>query len=143
MKVLLLNHNEEYAVREMIGAFFPKIQIEYVSTIPQGDDFILSEYVYSQNNHTFFCKCNIAGKVFSDTITEEFFDSNTIKKTIYNTLKKATGIDIPWGILTGIRPSKMVRELKGRNLANVGQYLTTSIFVNEQKSKLAIEVEMN
>lgn len=41
---------------------------------------------------------------------------NSFKRFLYQYLSKATGRDLPWGILTGIRPTKLVYELLEQNV---------------------------
>ena len=47
----------------------------------------------------------------SDTIKKEDSDKNRLKRYIYKELSEVTGIIPSWGILTGIRPEKLFREL--------------------------------
>ena len=41
---------------------------------------------------------------------------NALKKSIYDCLIDEVEMDIPWGILTGIRPIKIVHEMMDRGL---------------------------
>ena len=67
-----------------------------------------------------------------------------IGQAIYLACKELTGKDIPWGLLTGIRPSKVCYEL----LKSVGENKTREILKNryllsEQRIDLAIAVAKN
>ncbi len=143
MKVILINHQEEYAVREMVTAFFPKTLIEFIDEPPKNEDYILSQYSFSNNIHSYYCEYKNSAYSYSDTLISNTYDNNIIKKTIYNTLNKATNIELPWGILTGIRPAKMVRELKSNNTENIREYLISEYYANRAKVSLAINVEEN
>ena len=49
MILKLINHNEEYAVREITASFFPKIKFEF-SQNTSDDDYVVSEYINVINN---------------------------------------------------------------------------------------------
>lgn len=55
---------------------------------------------------------NPAGTVADETVFPIDYDvrlnaKTTIKKELYGMLKKRTGKELPWGTLTGIRPTKI------------------------------------
>ncbi len=65
-----------------------------------------------------------------------------IKAPIYFALKKLTGYEPKWGMMTGIRPAKTVNEIldKGMDEADAYSYLTECYYVSPEKARLAIEV---
>jgi oxygen-independent coproporphyrinogen-3 oxidase len=76
--------------------------------------------------------------------SEERAAKTAIGQAIYLACKELTGKDIPWGLLTGIRPSKVCYEL----LKSVGEDKTRQILKNryllsEQRIDLAIAVAKN
>lgn len=60
---------------------------------------------------------------------------------LYKVLCKATGITPGWGILTGIRPSKLLIRLMEEKGKEEGiEYFKNSFYVTEKKTKLALDV---
>lgn len=55
-------------------------------------------------------------------------------KAMYKALSKATGIRPPWGILTGVRPIRVVE----REGDSAWEFFTQKSFVSEEKARLAI-----
>jgi len=143
MKVILINHNEKYAVREMINAFFPKLSADFVSEVPCDDDYVLSECIYDSQKYIYNCKCSLNGQICDYSLTSSDFNKNKLKETIFEVLKELTSINLPWGIMTGIRPSKMVREYKEKGGNNPELYLVSQYKSSPEKAKLAVDVEYN
>ena len=64
-----------------------------------------------------------------------------IKKSISDCLEFITGIHLPWGLMTGIRPSKNVREFLSGGGENPEKYLLDRFGCDISKAKLACLVE--
>ena len=48
MKLILKNHTEEYAAREIITSYLPKTKIEIADDSDLGEDYVISSF--SENN---------------------------------------------------------------------------------------------
>lgn len=105
MKILLKQNDETYAVRDIIRLFVPFEKFEFVNNSPYD---VLVSYSTNETNHIFYCEY----KNFSHTLIKESYNKNYIKLCLFYTFLKAfDSKEKPvWGILTGIRPSKLVRE---------------------------------
>ncbi|HEY5584872.1 MAG TPA: coproporphyrinogen dehydrogenase HemZ [Ruminiclostridium sp.] len=68
-----------------------------------------------------------------------------IMRKLFLLLNKYTGKVIPWGILTGIRPAKLVNEFidKGINRDDILSTLKNDYFVTDGKASLLYEVATN
>ncbi len=73
---------------------------------------------------------------------EESADKNHIKREIYRELKQITGVTPPWGIMTGVRPVKITRELfeKLDTREAVIKVLKEFYLLDEEKAELLIEI---
>lgn len=138
MKIILKNHTEEYAVREMVNSFYPKLKLEFVNEIPQNEDYILSEYV---DNTKYVCRAEKDGTFEESIEPAGSEDKILLKKSIYDCLHKITKIVLPWGLLTGIRPSKIVREYRMKGGKNPSEHLIDTYKAEKEKAILAQEVE--
>lgn len=143
MKIIIKNHCEEYALREIIYAIFPKEKLEFTSEIPMSDDYIFSQYIHEQGVHKYFCKIRFNNICCETENFSVAYNKTAIKKSIADVLKKVTGIHLPWGLLTGIRPSKIVREYKESGGITPEKHLTDFYETDLDKAQLAIEVENN
>ena len=67
------------------------------------------------------------------------------KQIIYKLLEKASGISLSWGILTGIRPTKIVHKLFDKNInsSEIFKVLTRGYLLSTEKAELLIDVAKN
>lgn len=142
MKLIINNPKFEHITREIITAYFPKIKIDTVTFIPDNGDYITVNVTSKENMFCYYVTACIDSNLYNNEYTSCEENKLLISKAISDILKKVTGIDLPWGILTGIRPAKMVRELyeKGYNSSEVYELFTKNYDVHPDKSRLAIEV---
>ena len=75
------------------------------------------------------------------TLTEKE-QKRIIKRTIYELLMKETGIRPQWGLLTGVRPAKLVSILleEGKSDEECMRFLIEDYLVMEHKAELAVKV---
>jgi len=68
-----------------------------------------------------------------------------VKKLIYEVLSEYTGKKLPWGILTGIRPVKIVHSLLDKNVPidEIQNTLKDYYKLSGEKTELLIEVAQN
>lgn len=64
------------------------------------------------------------------------------KRFLYTALQEETGSTLPWGNLTGIRPTKIAMTMfdKGASEQDVAAFLREKHFVSEEKIGLAIDI---
>ena len=67
---------------------------------------------------------------------------NGLKRFLYRTLSKVTGQKLPWGNLTGIRPTKIAYGMldEGRSDAEILDFMEQSHYVSEEKALLGIDI---
>jgi len=67
---------------------------------------------------------------------------NCLKKLIYTALSEHTGKKLPWGTLTGIRPTKIPMSMMEEQTtdAEIMQYMRDTYLISEEKGNLAIEI---
>ncbi len=69
-------------------------------------------------------------------------DLNGMRRALFSLLQEKTGKELPWGILIGIRPSKILRELidEGKTKAEIISMIKKEYLTREDKILLAYEV---
>ena len=67
---------------------------------------------------------------------------NELKQQIYLALQKITGKTLPWGTLTGIRPTKIAMTLlkEGKTPEEILQYMQKIYYVSREKGELSVEI---
>ena len=67
---------------------------------------------------------------------------NAFKRILYETLGKLTGRLLPWGILTGIRPTKLVYEMleQGETESTIYQRMRTEYLCSDEKIAMSLEI---
>ncbi len=67
---------------------------------------------------------------------------NRLKQCLYQMLSEYTGQTLPWGTLTGIRPTKIPMSMleEGKKEIEIKEYMADTYFASEQKIDLSIEI---
>lgn len=69
------------------------------------------------------------------------YKKRAAKQSVYNCLKKYFGKEMPWGSLTGIRPTKLLRKLIRENGEQEAlRMMREEFFVSEEKCGLALDI---
>ena len=87
-------------------------------------------------------------KKFADEGAADYLDrkdvKNQAKRLVYNVMKHQTGKDLPWGTLTGIRPTKIPMSLYERkkpyNDDAVYDYMKNTYYVSDEKIDLSRDI---
>lgn len=95
---------------------------------------------------------SLIGQTYNDMIAEEVvFTASTDKKrhieyrnqllrAVYRLLHNYSGIELPWGILTGVRPTKLIFERIERGEAAHLKYMADKYYVSKEKAALATRI---
>lgn len=137
----------DYEMRLFYKLFFSDDEDAQVFSNFEYKDNIIN--VYTQiiyNNKTYFDdfyysfnaenqKKQLIKKIFTASCTKSFC----------HTAGKIKNISLPWGVMSGIRPAKLVRELfdEGYNEKEASEILKDIYEVSDEKIKLASEVAKN
>ena len=71
---------------------------------------------------------------------------NVLKRTIYRALKEKSGKELPWGVLTGIRPVKLAVGLYEKEHLDddeIRKRLKDTYYISDEKMDLSIEIAKN
>ena len=133
MKIKLLGNSETYAVRDIVRLFVPMQKYEFVS----GTDY---DVLASYENGEYFAEYKTENKIFSYSVKDENYSKNKLKFCLFKAMSKAFFQKPPWGILTGIRPTKTVREMidLGYNDEKIAHILKNDFLVDKNKINLSL-----
>lgn len=161
MKIFLQNHKYEYDIQTIVRVFFPDEAIEFVDSrveLKDGDIAVYSKFEEQTGNITFQTVIRIQdteSEGFARQKLEDEHSNNahryhkicreTAKLSFYRAAKKIMQIGTPWGILTGIRPSKRIHALldEGKSDEEVIDIMTEKYAASEEKIRLALTVAHN
>jgi len=145
MKLILKNHNEEYSAREIINAHIPKLKIEVCTTAKDGEDSVVSQLIEENGKYTYSTILTLNGNTYKHNIIKDEYNKTYVKKSINETLKSALKTELPWGLITGIRPSKIVREMlsEGADINTVRNKFKNFYECSDAKTNIALEVAKN
>ena len=95
----------------------------------------------SKNGVCAFAECGFEN--FSDRLSQKRAESRAFKTAFYEAASKVTDISVPWGTLTGIRPSKPIKKLLYNNSPEVTlSILERDYFTEPKKAALGIETAL-
>jgi len=132
----------EQDIRELLMAFYPGEKYIYTD-----EDSILSLFL-SKDSKSYNIKIKSEDNVleFISPLRETKFDTkNDLKRNIYENLLNLGNADLPWGTLTGIRPTKIVMEMLENNmpLEDIKKHLKDIYLVGDKRIKLCIDTAKN
>ena len=148
MRVIVSARDQEdlhYEVECILRMFLPQVRIEFAQEgepAPEQVTILTGEGAGSWNAVTLV----LPG--FSGTEQEPAGESRrdtevSVCRCLYRLLVRATGKEIPWGVLTGIRPVKLVRELREQGLSYEGitERFTGRYLAAPEKAALCVKTD--
>lgn len=146
----LKGHTYKYECEKIIRIFFPAEKAVFENRTDDADRYIICEVKPSDTDNLYFCEALIDGKKaefsFSYPVTADDCDSlreRLIAKAMIKVLSEITGIIPPWGILTGIRPAKLMRKYISELGEDGAVEMFTEFFeASEEKTFLAKNVAL-
>ncbi|MDR0914751.1 MAG: coproporphyrinogen dehydrogenase HemZ [Oscillospiraceae bacterium] len=144
MRLYINNHSFHYECENLVRVFFPNLKI----TVEREQKALIAPYVATTVTNS---EIIVTVKIdeFEQTLTAPKQDSDAkneiaMAQMIYKLLCSQSGADQPWGILTGVRPIKLIKSLRetyGNKKA--GDYFINSLYVTPQRTSLAMHTERN
>lgn len=145
MIALYMNRTEyENDIRSLLMAFFYGEKI----VLNAQEWSVCLEVEYSEKHTTLVLK-DVHGRILKKEGDCHFEDyrlgRNDIKNLVYRILSEYTGMELPWGTLTGIRPTKLPMEMyeKGASKEDAIRYLKDTYLVSDEKAALCAVVAEN
>lgn len=142
------NQNEfEYDAYTLVKAFFPKEEVKmfYIQEEQVPDECenrISIEYGEQVVIRLSLGEISLEGGEDYDQEEDRKVRKNKLKQVLYKLLSQATGQTLPWGNLTGIRPTKIAMGLieSGMSNAQAAEYMRNTYFTSNEKTALAITI---
>ncbi len=150
MRLILEGKINKTYVQSLCMMFFHGEKFPEDEENPKGTVFVRAEE--KDGGILAECEFSYLGKAAKTSAFCEGEEGDTIERTskcavgkaVYLAGKELTGKDIPWGILTGIRPSKIGAELLYKHsYAKAREILRNKYLLSEKKAELVLAVAEN
>ncbi len=148
MNLITINNKFRYETENLLRLFFPDIKVHEDENNRDCKELCITELKDKEITVTIKIgdifeteseKLSLADKCFDES--DDSFFERKIALLLFDILKEKTGYTPPWGILTGVRPAKLMTNLSkkyGEKAAK--EYFINELKVSEDKTELAMKV---
>jgi len=136
--IQLNEDNFEYDIYSLVKAFYPKEEVKIGTSPAPDDEGLLFCMQVDYSDHVL----KLDGREIEINYSDRPDTKNRLKLAIYESLSKRTGKDLPWGTLTGIRPTKISLGMIERGASNeeVAFYMKKTYLTSQDKIDLSLAV---
>ncbi len=146
VKINLANY--EYDVHSLVKAFYPEETVKVLSpetkaetceeVLKQTGEIGMEIVLYESSADIFFQ----GNTEHWDYTQSEGRFKDGFKRFLYRVLSAKLGKELPWGNLTGIRPTKLAYGMleEGKNDKEIKDFLKTTHYVSDEKIDLSIDI---
>lgn len=158
MKLIFCGHNFKYEIEAVMKLFLPVESFNFLScptprSIPDvdGDHCVLIRETYS-GIAQISTECEIGGRSAKSQEKIPVVDKDyehrceiALCRQMFSCLRELTGITPAWGVLTGVRPVKLISRLlaAGMSESELFRHMEKSLYVSPEKIRLGIETAKN
>ena len=143
MNLYVKNHNFHFELENLTRLFFPNEKITVIRDFSEPQP----PYIYTEVSDKITISVNIGSFNKSETAVKKLTDDDNelvSAQLLYKLLCDFTGLTQPWGILTGVRPVKLLRRLaEESNEEQAVKKFLNDFFVSNEKIALSRETEHN
>ena len=140
IRIKITPRDFEYDVYTLVKAFYPEEDVAVYKDEEEEDrsDDILRVEINESSLRVEY------GRVIEESFGENdrTLVKNKLKQCIYKVLSEKTGITLPWGTLTGIRPVRIPLSMmeEGAGDRDIRDKLKSTYFISDKKLDLAMNV---
>ena len=147
--VQLNKRDFEYDIHSLIRAFYPGMDVPvYQEAEPHPEGWEKKLVVDYQPDKITLVFQNSDGQILAqreqlvDYEADRKATKNVLKSMMYELLRDYTGQDLPWGNLTGIRPTKIPMALleQGWKNTEIADYMRKTYYTSNEKTALSIMI---
>ena len=143
MNLYVKNHNFHFELENLTRLFFPNEKITVIRDFSEPQP----PCIYTEVSDKITISVNIGSFNKSETAVKRLTDDDNelvSAQLLYKLLCDFTGLTQPWGILTGVRPVKLLRRLaEESNEEQAVKKFENDFFVSNEKIALSRETEHN
>lgn len=149
MIIIQLNKQDfEYDVHSLVKAFYPGMEVSVFSgKALEAEAELKISFVYEDDRIGISISAADGEVLLQGSREINYYadrkeTKNQLKALLYELLHEHTGKKLPWGNLTGIRPTKIPMELleEGRSNVEIADYMRKTYYTSNEKTALAIRI---
>ena len=137
----------EYDIHSLVKAFYPKAEVNVQVKDAFETDCLLKLDVHFTEGHVNVTTFNggetmhVGFCELPDTLTRKEV-KDRFKRLIYTALSEHSGRKLPWGTLTGIRPTKIPMAMleEGASEEEIHVYMKDTYYCSDEKIQLSTEI---
>lgn len=136
----ILGHSYQYELEKLTRLFYPNEKIQVTFEKSDSTEMLCRTEIKDNTAYVF---CRFGEKTWAQTISLENVQDPELQiaSMLFCALKDLTGYQPKWGLLTGIRPSKLLLALQEEmGGENARAYFRDCFFVSEEKTALTESV---
>lgn len=147
--VQLNKRDFEYDIHSLIRAFYPGMDVPvYQEAEPHPEGWEKKLVVDYQPDKITLVFQDSDGQILTKREQQVEYEAdrkatkNVLKSMLYELLRDYTGQDLPWGNLTGIRPTKIPMALleQGWKNTEIADYMRKTYYTSNEKTALSIMI---
>lgn len=148
--IVLKGHDYKYEVSELIKLFTSEFKFleekDCMMVIDNSiffhNDKVFSKTIYCENYQEILSNIDYRDLSGLDERARKKTIKETIKRSMFKILEQKFEANVPWGILTGIRPVKIVHALldEGKDEEFIKLKLAEDYYINNDKIELALNI---
>lgn len=152
MNLVIKGHSFLYETENLLRVFFPTEKIESTAERTEEERYIITSLSYISNDADIEITVNLGDGEKTEKLSvslsekdekdsDEAFFERSLEVFLYGILCRETGYIPPWGILTGVRPAKLMSNLLSlMSKKEAKDYFINTLCVSEEKTSLAYTV---
>lgn len=138
----------EYDIHSLIKAFYPEQEVKVLTPESVIKDKKILELPaaisleFSEKEVVLKFRKKDDTYIWQISKTDLADYKNCFKRFLYTSLREQTGISLPWGNLTGIRPTKIAMTMmeQGKSEEEIAAFLQEKHLVSKEKIELGIDI---
>ncbi len=150
IKVTVNQSGFEYDIHSLVKAFYPADEVKVLVGEEESSDSKETLHIHLEKEAVWLT--HVSGgsgtasfggrKALLPADIERPEVKNRLKKLIYEALSEHTGKKLPWGTLTGIRPTKIPMSMleEGRSDEDILKYMKDTYFISDEKGELSLQI---
>ena len=147
MKVISSGHSFAYEMSCLTMLFFPGRKVALADELPESD-YVYTQLTEHKDTIELIVQVNLSGTQYQDRETLEggttqWDCQRALGVLVYKLLSRITGRHPQWGILTGIRPVKLIQRRvdEGMPEEEIRRYFQQECLVSPEKMDLAMATQ--
>lgn len=137
------NHHNDFELQNIINAFKPYIEngAKYVIISKRQGNKCSTRIIGTNGTLLAQTSQSVELEILSSG-EETYMVRQALKKTLYHALSKVTYQELPWGVLTGIRPTKIIHNYKAKHYtkSSIRQTLIEDYCISQEKANLMFDI---